>query len=178
MKRIAYTLVISVLLFSSCINDSKQATNNTEVNFTDSIAFYENALFNGQTKTVKATDAVKLAGFYMQYAIANEADTNSAIYVFKAADIYSNFRNAEKAIDAYNIILEKYPDSKNASAALFLTAFIYEDQLQDFANAEKYYKLFLKKYPESDFADDAEISLKNLGKTPEELIKEFEKKNK
>jgi inosine/xanthosine triphosphate pyrophosphatase family protein len=36
------------------------------------------------------------------------------------------------------------------------------------------YELFLQKYPDNDFADDARISIENLGKTPEELIKQFE----
>jgi len=178
MKRTGYTLIIALLLFSSCSNSEKQADNNTEFNIADSIAYYEDALFSGKIKTIKTTDAIKLADFYMQYAITNKADTNSPTNVFKAADIYSNFRKPNKAITAYKTILEKYPNSKNASAALFLTAFIYEDQLHDLANAEKYYKLYLEKYPESDFADDAEISLKNLGKTPEQLIEEFEKNNK
>jgi len=35
---------------------------------------------------------------------------------------------------------------------------------------------FLEKYPDSDFADDARISLQNLGKSPEELIKELEER--
>ncbi len=47
--------------------------------------------------------------------------------------------------------------------------------LRDLDECKKYYEEFLEKYPESDFADDAEMSLKNLGKTPEELIMEFEK---
>jgi TolA-binding protein len=59
---------------------------------------------------------------------------------------------------------------------MFLKAFVYEDQLHDLNKAKKYYEEFLEKYPDSDFADDARISLQNLGKSPEELIKEFEEK--
>ena len=88
-----------------------------------------------------------------------------------------NMNRPENAIGCFTTILEKYPTNINAPSALFLTAFIYDDQLADYVNAEKYYKLFLEKYPDNDFTDDAEISLKNLGKTPEELIEEFEKIN-
>jgi hypothetical protein len=35
----------------------------------------------------------------------------------------------------------------------------------------------LKKYPAHVFAKDAEASIKNLGKTDEELMREFEKLN-
>jgi len=37
------------------------------------------------------------------------------------------------------------------------------------------YREFLQKYPNHEFADDAELSLKNLGKTPEELLEQFQK---
>jgi hypothetical protein len=36
---------------------------------------------------------------------------------------------------------------------------------------------FLKKYPKHPYCKDAEMSIKNLGKTDEELIREFEKMN-
>jgi len=42
------------------------------------------------------------------------------------------------------------------------------------AKAEEIYKKFLELYPDNDFADDAEISLKYLGKSPEELIEIFQ----
>ena len=77
----------------------------------------------------------------------------------------------------YDEILDDYPDFEKAPTVLFLKAFVYDDQLQDYTNAKKYYELFLEKYPNNEFTDDAEISLKNLGKTPEELIEEFQKNN-
>jgi hypothetical protein len=43
--------------------------------------------------------------------------------------------------------------------------------------AKETYEDFLKKFPDDkDYADDATMALKNLGKSPEDLIKEFEKK--
>jgi hypothetical protein len=37
--------------------------------------------------------------------------------------------------------------------------------------------MFIQTYPDNEFADDAAISIENMGKTPEELIREFEAKN-
>lgn len=176
MKKSISVLVIAVVLFTSC-NNSNQSKNN-EVVVADSIKFYEETLFGSSAKEISSTDALKLANYYVQYASQNQDDSLSPIYLFKSADIFMNIREPEKAINAHKIILQKYPDFEKASSAMFLTAFIYEDQLMDLANAEKYYKLFIEEYPDSDFADDAEISLNNLGKTPEQLIEEFEKMNK
>ena len=61
---------------------------------------------------------------------------------------------------------------------MFLQAFVYENHVGDLSNAREKYIEFIQKYPEKDFADDAEICLQNLGKTPEELIREFEEKQR
>lgn len=56
-----------------------------------------------------------------------------------------------------------------------MIGFVYENDLNDLENAKQTYEAFLQKYPnDPDFADDAQMALKNLGKSPEELIKEFE----
>jgi tetratricopeptide (TPR) repeat protein len=52
--------------------------------------------------------------------------------------------------------------------------YVYENNLGELAKAEEIYKKFLELYPDNDFADDAEISLKYLGKSPEELIEIFQ----
>ena len=70
-----------------------------------------------------------------------------------------------------------YPNSAKASESIFLCAFIYDTYLQKYDDARRYYKMFLKKYPNHPLAKDAQISLDNLGKTPDELVKEFESKN-
>ena len=56
--------------------------------------------------------------------------------------------------------------------ALFMTGFVYENDLMDLKNAKASYESFLKRYPnDPDFADDAQMALKMLGKSPEEIIK-------
>ena len=177
MKRLITIIIVSVVLFASCNTEVKEEVNN-EFKVTDSIQYYEKILFSSNANKIKMEEAVKLADFYEAFAIENKNDGLAPIYLFKAADINMNMNRSEKALDCFNIILEKYPDFEKAPSALFLKAFIYENQLMDYVNAEKYYRLFIEKYPDNDFTDDAEISLKNIGKTPEELIKEFENNNK
>ncbi len=177
MKRFFSIIIISVVLLASCSTNINNETNE-EVNLLDSIKHYENVLFNNNSNRINVEDAKKLAGFYENYAIEIENDSLTPSFLFKAADINMNMNRPENAIGCFTTILEKYPTNINAPSALFLTAFIYDDQLADYKNAEKYYKLFLEKYPDNDFTDDAEISLKNLGKTPEQLIEEFEEMNK
>jgi hypothetical protein len=58
-----------------------------------------------------------------------------------------------------------------------MEAFAYENVIGNIAKASEYYNKFIAKYPEHDLADDAQAALKYLGKTPEEMVREFEKMN-
>ena len=49
--------------------------------------------------------------------------------------------------------------------------------LKNLGKASDSYKEFISKYPNHELTDDATASLKFLGKTPEEMVKEFEKMN-
>lgn len=90
---------------------------------------------------------------------------------FTIASLYHNeLRDFPKAINAYESFAEKYPKSARAPTALFLVGFLCNDELKDLDRAKKAYEKFLALYPQHDMADDAQFELKNLGKSPEELL--------
>lgn len=111
---------------------------------------------------------------YQKYATAFPDDSLTPEYLFKKADLYRSLRNAEQAIVTYNLISEKYPKYEKTPYCLFLKGFIYENELNKIEEARKAYQAFLDAYPNHDLADDVAFSINNLGKTPEQLIKEFE----
>ncbi|MBK7107357.1 MAG: tetratricopeptide repeat protein [Ignavibacteriae bacterium] len=76
-----------------------------------------------------------------------------------------------KAVDTYQIIFEKYPNSPLAESSIFMSAFILANEIKNFPKAEKNYKMYLEKYPNGDLADDAQMELKNLGKSPEDVLR-------
>lgn len=169
-------LVAFTTLFSSCENNSKETK--VEANLNDSILFYEQSLFGKvDVDRVDKEGALKLSDFYYQWAIENKGDSLAPEYLLKSADLAMNMKKPVAAINAFNIILRDYPEHKNAPYVLFLKAFVYENILNNTEKARAYYQEFLIKFPENEYADDVKISLKNLGKTPEELIREFENKN-
>lgn len=168
-------LFLSIIIFFAIACNGPQKGNKTEdVSLNKSIQKQEDKVFNSNQNRLQKQDAMALVNLYEKYANENPGDSLSPEYLFRAADISMNLGQPGQTIRLFNRILTEYPDFEKAPATLFLMAFVYEDQLQDYDNAEKYYELFLSKYPDSEFADDAEISLKNLGKSPEELIREFE----
>jgi TolA-binding protein len=90
---------------------------------------------------------------------------------FAIASLYHNdMRDFRKAVDAYARFAEKYPKAERAPTALFLVGFICNDELKDLDRAKKAYEKFLELYPQHEMADDAQFELKNLGKSPEELL--------
>ncbi|MFN0036040.1 MAG: tetratricopeptide repeat protein [Saprospiraceae bacterium] len=105
--------------------------------------------------------------------------TNPDQYVdvlLKAAGLAKTVEQPQKAIELYAKISDGLPQHKKAPTALFMIGFVQEEDLGDLAKAKATYELFLQKYPnDPDFADDAQNAIKMLGKSPEEIIKEFEK---
>ncbi len=82
-------------------------------------------------------------------------------------DYAQKFQDEEKpllAIKLYEEILNFFPQGSNRDKALFLTGFVYSEQLKDYTKAKEIYEKFIKEYPQSDLKDDAEYLLKNLGK--------------
>ncbi len=98
--------------------------------------------------------------------------------LMEAAEAAIAGENFLKAVSIYDRVGKDWPDSKKAPQAAFMMAFTIENNLNDLPGAKKAYEDFIKKYPNDEFTDDAQAALRNLGKSPEELVKEFEKKLK
>jgi hypothetical protein len=56
---------------------------------------------------------------------------------------------------------------------LFLQGFVFENEVGNVDAAREKYHQFLKQYPDHKIAEDVRTSLRNLGKTPEQLVQEF-----
>jgi outer membrane protein assembly factor BamD (BamD/ComL family) len=170
-KVIISLFMVVGLMFGCQQPAEKEVTKTTE----ESIAELESSLFDSESNTLDRKKANELSYLYEKWAHENKENVEAPSYLLKAADISMNLNNPRRSIGLFDQILKNYPQSKQASSSAFLKAFVYDDQLKDYVNAGKYYTEFIEKYPESPFINDAEASLKNLGKSPEELVKEFEK---
>ena len=122
--------------------------------------------------------ANELVAAYLDFAEKQKDSPDAPDYLYKAADLSLNINQAKQSLDLYNRIIYQYPDYKKVPECLFLMGYIYENYFQELGKAKEIYEQFLAKYPDHDFADDAKVSIENLGKSPEELIRLFEEKNK
>lgn len=95
--------------------------------------------------------------------------------LLKAAGLAKTIQQPQKAIELYGKVANGMPQHKKAPTALFMIGFVQENDMGDLEKAKATYESFLQKYPnDADFADDAQNALKQLGKSPAELVKEFE----
>ena len=159
---------LSCILLAACTNTKQQLKD--EIDSKEKL-LYENK--NGRINTKLAREVII---HYRYYAEKFPDDSLSVEYLFKAGELANSMQLPQPALGYLNRLMNKYPNYKNAPYALFMQGMIYDDQLKDTANARKIYQQVIVKYPESQLAKDAEASIYNLGKSVEELVREFEKK--
>jgi TolA-binding protein len=158
-----YAYIASLLLLiAACESPKEKMLNdikNTEVN--DSI--FSPQLLNERKR------------LYLEFADKYPDDEQAPVFMFKAAQLCNGLASHHEAVQILNELMDKYPKSSVAENALFLQAYIFENALNNTEAAERTYKKFLEMYPESEMAEDAEMSLKYLGKTPEQIWDEMNK---
>lgn len=137
----------------------------------DTMLFQMTNLETGQIRFPVANTYLNSAEVYA--AIAPQAAETPGL-LYKGGEIARLIGMFDRALDLYEWVEEKYPNYSNASKALFMRAFTLEEDLKRTEDARALYQLFLQKYPEDDFADDAQILLDNLGKTEEEILQQFQ----
>ncbi|HNQ13015.1 MAG TPA: tetratricopeptide repeat protein [Bacteroidia bacterium] len=164
MKTIYFSLL--VILFASC--------SNRHAEFTEKIQAMEKELFSSSTSIPDPAKAKEIIQLYIEFANTFPQDTLAPDYLFKAAEVSASIGEANSAIDLLDKVILNYQKSNKNEMALFYKAFIYETQLSDYFNAGKTYDQFISAFPNSDLLDDALAAKENLGKTPEELIRQFE----
>ncbi|HEV7230879.1 MAG TPA: tetratricopeptide repeat protein [Bacteroidia bacterium] len=131
---------------------------------------------NSKTFEPQIADAAVRA--YIDYANIFQNDTLSSDYLFRAAELAAACGNYDQAIALYENLTDRYPTYKYVVEAIYQEAMIYDSNLsgQD-AKAKILYEKIISDYPKHKLAADARTAIANLGKSDEELVKEFEMKN-
>ncbi len=118
----------------------------------------------------------KLVSLYTQAADA-ASGADRITYLWKSGETARAVQDFQTAERCFVEIYEQHPNSPEASKALFLHAFMADEDQEAFDKAKTLYETFIDKYPDSDFADDARFLLEHLGKSDEEMLEILSKKN-
>ena len=169
MKKLQFHLLITGLLITVMITACQSPRDESIANIenTEMEVFSENGM-------IDRNRVDELIETYVGFADEFPEDTLAPDYLFKAGDISMNTNRSRQAIRFYDRIITEFPDYKKTPEAMFLKAYVYENNLGRLDKAKEIYETFLTLYPNNEFADDAEVSLRFLGKSPEELIEIFQ----
>lgn len=130
----------------------------------------ESKLFNDD-KSINEAEAPKVAEMYCKFVEQSPDDSTAVEWLYHAMEINVMLKNADKSVELCNQLLQEYPQSKWAPMSLFLVgSYVYNDQLNDTAQAHAAFQRLIDDYPESKLVDDAEKSIEYLGLTPEEIM--------
>ena len=183
-----------VLLLLSCNQngnntDSKQASDSTakvpepiakveipsKADLTKQITELEKELYAAQE--LNADKAKKMISLYELYYQNYFKDYACADYLFKAGELTENINQAYRAIGFYTKCYEEYPAYKLNNLCLFRMANLYDYKLNNYIKAKALYLEVKEKFPKTDLAKDADAALQMMGKSDQQMIKEFENKN-
>lgn len=167
-KFLLVSLIIIVTTLAACNNDKRKLKSEIDE--------MEKTAFTDTSGTIMFETATGLVDKYIAYADQYPDEKESPEYLFKAAEISMNIGNHMQAIQLFDKFRERYPDHDKAPMALFFKGFVYDDRLKDLPTAEAVYDEFLVTYPNHEMADDVQAMKLHLGKSDEEIIREFEER--
>ena len=147
-----------------------------EENLLAEIQKREKAL-NADEKGMENGRARALMDAYVAYAYRFNNYENAAEYLFKAGELAMGMNMTAESIKYLDKVYNEHKRYEKRSYALFLKAFVLENQANNLEEAERVYNQFIQEFPTHEMADDAKYSIENMGKSPEELIREFERKD-
>jgi hypothetical protein len=162
-----------LFIFAKCAETgSEQKGNPKEETIKQILALEKKVLKN---EKISPDTALALVRMQEEFAKTHAQDSLAPVFLFRGGDIARGAGEPGLAIKLWGAVQRKYPEFPRAPEALFLQAFVFETEIQDINNARLYYENFINRYPGHEYAQVAKMALENLGKRPEDLIREFEK---
>ncbi|MCD6019052.1 MAG: hypothetical protein K0S53_2173 [Bacteroidetes bacterium] len=184
------SLLFSSLLFISCSTETtseqkQEAKKGISIVVADDCASRLNQAKRLDEVLLKAnavntSDAEKAIKAFYEFSSNCKTDTLAPVFLIKAGQVAQSIRKYTQAQSFFTKCIDEFPKFKSRGAAMFLLAQLYDDPaiLNNESEARTLYHQIIREYPQSSYANDANACIRNLGKSDEELVKEFLKKNK
>lgn len=152
-------------------------TNDCRTLYLDAIKNDSIILSATQIDVTVANKAIKAFADFAQYC---NTDSLAPVFLLKAGQIAQSINNMPQAKISYEKVIEDFPNFKNRGAAMFLLAQLY-DEPQYLNNEDKALELYnriISLYGGTEWAANAAAARDLLGKSDDQIVKEFLKKNK
>jgi len=176
MIKIFFYSFLFVVLFSCTSNSNKLQVDKNKLLV--EIKESEKKIYEDTLMEINVSVASNAIMLYSRYANNFPDDSASAEYLFRAGELCKALFKGQLALTYYERVENNYPKYPKMPVVIFMQGFINESQLGDLKKAKYHYQRYIDKYPKSKFTSDLKVMIENLGKSDEELIKSFEKKEK
>ena len=117
---------------------------------------------------------MQLIEYYQSYADLFSNNEKAPDMLFKAGNQAVNLQDYTLSLSLYNNVEIHYRNYMKRPECLFLQGFVYESYLNEFGKAKEKYEKLIKQYPKHELAGQAKESIKYLGISDEERIRQFE----
>lgn len=187
MKKLIFlSLIFSISVFFACGDGQTKNVTEAEEASSEEVDVYQLNMDNllveikkrekafQEENTINHRNAILLMKAYAAFAERFPNREHAAEFLFKAGEIAMGAELPAESIRYLDKLYNDHPHFEKRAYGLFLKAFVLENQAQNLEEAKKTYELFLSEFPTHEMADDAQASIANLGKTPEQIIREFE----
>lgn len=158
---------------ASC-NNSSSATTLDPTAENKALMTEFSGLADAETGLLNQTASVAFVERAISFSDQFPKDTLAAMPLYRSAEISRSIGKPSEAIDTYQKVIERYPSFSKAAEARFMLAFSYDEDLKDLDKARSAYETYLQLHPNHTFADDAQMLLRNLGKSDEQILQELE----
>ncbi len=181
MKKAIPTIIFTILIilsYQSCTNTDSAADKTPAADkekLVQEIKLLEDTLKAKADKQINRELARELVDKSVIFSEAFPEDELTPAYLFRAGNVAVGIGSFKEAVGYFEIIHQKYNSYDRAPDALFMEGFTYENHLNDKENAKRCYNDFLEKFPDDQLADQVRVVIENIDKTPEELVKSFQK---
>lgn len=135
------------------------------------------SIFSDSTISFNKDQAFNYVDACEAYALVLPNSEKAPEFLFSAAQTSKVLQTYDKCLSLYDWIIASYPKHPKAENAAFMKGFMFDNELKDTATARKFYTEFIEKFPKSEFVDDAQMLISNLGKSEEQILEELQKKN-
>ena len=183
------TFLITTFMLLSCGN--KKEISSIEIKGKDQTELIQSLQTVDSLYKLKIIDIPIMSQFVehaKEFAANYPEEKLSPTYLFKAGvlsmemasyaeDKETIVKHAQEALSIFSNIQKIYPDFERVNLCLYNRGVVYDDILNDYNSAEIEYRDFIHKYPGDsittwlkDYVD------KHLGKSPEELFQDMNKK--
>ena len=163
-------ILITIILLSAVFVGCKPSRDKSALEIQE----FEKNFYSLQSFTFNKPKGDSLLKMYDDFITRFPADSLSPKFLFKAANLAITEGDGNKALSLLDKFIQKYPDNRKTPVCAFFKGYVYENILKNMDLAKESYLIYIEKYPDDAFVKDARMAIKNLGKTPEQMIKEFE----